>query len=480
MKIGRHEKAILCFILTLTFSLSIFTSRVTANLAKITVDVNKILSDVSNNPLGISVNFLNYKSNQIKPLKQINVKSLRFPEGSLAEFYLFDENHPTKARISVRDPNIYLPNIEKSENNWTWKSTLSFDDFIKLNRSLKAEPFVIVGINALAYTGKFPHINEREVLDAAINWVKYSNITKKYGVKYWEIGNENDLEKDYINWTPKKYARTVVKFSKAMKAIDPSIKIGANGMTRMKWWHEIAPLIKDDVDFLVTHQYSALKDYEEWKQNPWDYTYNLEDVEETISKYNPNLRLNVTEISSFAPQMEKEHTNNTWKMLHNFEILGNALRFNKLDYLHFWTSRWLEEDSYKVATSAFDRDYKLTAMGLPLKIWGNFLKKKMVATTNPKDNNIIRSWASYDPDDRSLNLFLLNKDEISQKVTVSLENYRAKSKNDSWILKGSNPTSTKPTWKKSKPIKLEKSQITTKLEPLSVTVISLTGAENLD
>lgn len=58
----------------------------------------------------------------------------------------------------------------------------------------------------------------------------YSNVTKGYGFKYWEIGNEN-----YGTWendtnTPShdafEYATRAVQFIKAMRAADPSIKIG--------------------------------------------------------------------------------------------------------------------------------------------------------------------------------------------------------------------------------------------------------------
>ena len=68
------------------------------------------------------------------------------------------------------------------------------------------------------------------------HWVRYANVTKGYGVKYWEIGNEvygnghygSDWETDnHADKSPTAYANGVVAFADAMKAVDPTIKIGA-------------------------------------------------------------------------------------------------------------------------------------------------------------------------------------------------------------------------------------------------------------
>ena len=65
----------------------------------------------------------------------------------------------------------------------------------------------------------------------AAAWVTYANVTKKYGFKYWEIGNEcyGTWETDTysVQHDPKEYATNFVAFYKAMKAADPTIKIGA-------------------------------------------------------------------------------------------------------------------------------------------------------------------------------------------------------------------------------------------------------------
>ena len=370
----------------LSFALFIIPVKILATTQKITVDVNNILSDVSNNPVGIGLHFMGDNPSVTEPLKDIKAGTLRFATN---EYYLFDKNEPKNPKVAIQDPDLWqVKGFSKPDGTW-WGKLKKFDDFMSICQSTRAEPFIVIGIDAIAYTGDAPHASPEEVLEAAVEWVRYANIVKGYNVKFWEIGNETNLKtNDKINWTPEKYAETVVQFSQAMKAVDPSIKIGANGMRLKKnddWWDRIMPIIKDDVDFLITHQYSWIKNYQQWKNDPYQYDYNIKDATKAIETYNPALRLNVTENSSHNPGVS--HTNNTWKMLHNFEVLGQTLRFDKVDYVHFWTSRWVSKDVCSQDKNAFDADYKLMPMGYPLKVWSNFLKKKMVYSTKKSRSN---------------------------------------------------------------------------------------------
>src|SRR5262249_25635035 len=64
----------------------------------------------------------------------------------------------------------------------------------------------------------------------AADWVRYSNVTKGYGFKYWEIGNEcygsweDDLNTPAHD--PDTYAVRAKDYITQMKAVDPTIKVG--------------------------------------------------------------------------------------------------------------------------------------------------------------------------------------------------------------------------------------------------------------
>lgn len=443
-------------------------------LTQLKVDVNHFLADVSDQPIGIGLNFVGDRPNISEPLKQMKVGTLRYATN---EYSLFDASKPNKSKVAIQDLDLW-PVKSFAKPDGTWWDKLNFDNFMALCQSTNAEPFIVVGIDAIAYRGSAPHATPEEVIESAVAWVKYANIDQGYQVKYWEIGNESNIQHhNQIIWTPEQYAQTVVQIAQAMKKVDPTINIGANGM-RIKenddWWQRTMPIIKNDVDFLITHQYSWIKDYQEWKESPYQYTYNISDARDAIERYNSALRLNVTENSSFNPSIS--HSNNTWKMLHNFEVLGQTLCFNQVDYIHFWTSRWLESDPYGEDYSAFDDNYQLMPMGYPLKVWNSFLLTQMVYATEA--SGTIRTWASYAPSDRSLNILLLNKDTISQNVSITLENYSAKTGFlDRWVLQGATPESTDVTWSKSGSIPSWNGKIKTTLKPLSVTVIALSSSK---
>ena len=56
----------------------------------------------------------------------------------------------------------------------------------------------------------------------AAAWVRDANVSRKMGIRYWELGNE-----EWDNTDPVKYAHDYVRWSAAMKAVDPSLKLGA-------------------------------------------------------------------------------------------------------------------------------------------------------------------------------------------------------------------------------------------------------------
>jgi hypothetical protein len=72
--------------------------------------------------------------------------------------------------------------------------------------------------------------------DTAAAMVSYANVTKKYGIKYFSIGNEPDLyarqgsltdmnAPAIVGYVPENYCASVRAYVTAMKSVDPSISI---------------------------------------------------------------------------------------------------------------------------------------------------------------------------------------------------------------------------------------------------------------
>jgi hypothetical protein len=114
----------------------------------------------------------------------------------------------------------------------------------------------------------------------AADWVRYANITKGYHDQYWEIGNEvygngyygADWELDnHASKSPATYANNVVQYAQAMKAVDPTIKVGAvvtlpgngwpDGVVASgdsgDWNQTVLPIVGPSVDFVIVHYYPS-------------------------------------------------------------------------------------------------------------------------------------------------------------------------------------------------------------------------------
>ncbi len=91
----------------------------------------------------------------------------------------------------------------------------------------------------------------------AAEWVAYMNKEGKMRVDYWELGNEvyGDWDKAYMSGDA--YAQLVKEYSLAMKAVDPTIKIGADwgGPNYQNFDKTVIQKAADYIDFVSFHWY---------------------------------------------------------------------------------------------------------------------------------------------------------------------------------------------------------------------------------
>jgi len=143
------------------------------------------------------------------------------------------------------------------------RKIFGFEEYMTFMNSLKpkGQPLIIVNFGSGT-----PQL--------AAAWVKYANVTRKYGIKYWEIGNEVGG-----HWecggplNTRDYARRYIEFYEAMKKADPSITIVAQcGYTDSSELYDGVPSLKDFVDRLAQdHKEKYLDafsyhDYPNWGQ----------------------------------------------------------------------------------------------------------------------------------------------------------------------------------------------------------------------
>ena len=159
----------------------------------------------------------------IKALKEAKVSLVRYPGGEVADNFNWKTN-------TLFDPHSF----PYSKGAKDARARMDFDEFMAWIRKFGAEPVIVVNLEEGFVEGDL-----EKAANLAAEWVRYANIEKGYGVKYWEIGNESYHLGTRYALRSKEYAAALRLFSKKMKAVDPTIKIGANG----PWDYRATPII---------------------------------------------------------------------------------------------------------------------------------------------------------------------------------------------------------------------------------------------
>lgn len=140
----------------------------------------------------------------IPVLNEMGIQALRWPGGSWGDGYHFTNEY---AAFQARGYGCVTTN------------------FMKVATNTGAQIYFIANYGSAAPA-------------EAVQWVKHCNLTNQWGVKYWEVGNENfgSWETDFNTNAPFKahdpwtYAMRFTNYYALMKAADPTIKIGAVAM----------------------------------------------------------------------------------------------------------------------------------------------------------------------------------------------------------------------------------------------------------
>ena len=276
---------------------------------------------------------------------------------------------------------------------------------------------------------------EQGARDAAA-WVEYCNgdesteggrariangRKKPYGVKYWEMDNE------VHRWfTPEQYAHACVVYSKAMKAVDPTIKIGIDTysypLTALAGMLEIAGM---DIDFIADRGFDegALRDKLEVLR-----TYNRVHGTNLIYCNTEWLPLNGTDIYNMVPRGENKVTKcylfSKWAyaldaaaILMMWQRYGQEIgfvNFNNLANTH--------------AQSAIETPKEgafVTAAGMMLHQFAHTKAYRTLVIEDycPHRNDPLQVQLSVTEDGKALVLDVLNKSEQVQEAMLDLAAY---------------------------------------------------------
>lgn len=394
-----------------------------------------------------------YLSPAIAPtqsLKNSKATLLRYPGGEKSDNYLFSAAPYTSSspRMALLDTCFWPSNDFKFVDTNTAErlchpEVLDFDEYIAMCNDVGAAPLVVVAYDAAYNTrscdGK---PTKAQLLTNAVEWVRYANIKKRYGVKYWMIGNESWNSPEYNGRvTPAKYADDLKDFATAMKAVDPSIKIIANG--RSGWWQTILESAAvSTIDFLGLSEYPVFNytgGYDYYRQNDVNLTNEVDlaikDINTYAAAHQSRIKVIATEYNSIDWNGAWPSANNFGHALVNFQLFGDLIVKPKLEAACMWNTRWVENSRKPQSLyDAFDSEGNQNAIGLVIDSWGSSLLSDMVETTT--SGHLVKSYASYDEADKKLNILLLNKDYTAQRANISISNYLDDFKGSVWQMRG--------------------------------------------
>jgi len=177
-----------------------FTAQPAPSVVNVTVNAADVLRVVDARHFGVNTavwDSILDTSATTNLLTEMGAEALRFPGGSLSDDYHWATN-------------------TTDSNTWQWAT--SFDMFAQVATTVGAQAFV---------TANYGSGTPAE----AASWVQESNVTNDYGFKYWEIGNECygswETDNNTVPHDPCTYAQRFQQYYTQMKAVDPTIKVGA-------------------------------------------------------------------------------------------------------------------------------------------------------------------------------------------------------------------------------------------------------------
>ena len=395
----------------------------------------------------------------------------------------------------------YNTAVKLDDNGPNW--IFGFEKYMELMNSFTPKGIALIRVNVGSGTPEL-----------AAAWVKYANKIKGYGIKYWEIGNENGGHWEVGGpMNVYDYTRRYIKYYEAMKAVDPAITIIAQGQSdsNSQTYDGVSAieaflgrLAKEKklhyVEGLVSHHYPTWgMKLEEHMASPGKLMKKMaSDIEKALKKYPKlkNVPVWVTEYNSSGQLKPHDITvrldNGLWLAMYTAEFIRN---FGTRGYMMLWDAinggNAIHEefggDGGFLQAEAGPYQYQERAAYWAMLMLTNYFSSpgdtklhKMVKTDNSE--KMLASYSNIKPDG-TLSLMVVNTDKKRKYETeINISNHKKLKNATVWSFDKSNykwDTSEQPyhanpsnSPTKSK-IKTGKSGLKYTFPPYSITVIEL-------
>ncbi|MFN2198992.1 MAG: hypothetical protein ACK2UW_22935 [Anaerolineales bacterium] len=313
--------------------------------------------------------------------------------------------------------------------------------------------------------------------------LRYANIENNYDFKYWELGNELDLEFSQggeAGMDAATYQARVNNYAAVLRSVDPTIKIvggvSASGhdIVASNWAWGVSDMsrylyaaVDAGADALSYHWYQACNSggnpdaltIWEWELSPgqdgiadpyenWRNTYSRiwsqigpERVQNEVIPAGSSMPQGITELNvdacdfDAAPQ-NSNHLNAVWMS----DVLGR-LAYNGLDFATWYTGYGNQGQGYPMVFSVEDY-YPETVYLRPAYytffLYGNYFGDQLVASSSSQEGDI-SIWASTDSQDPgTLKLIVTNISGSTASAAIDITGFSPVS-GSKFVLSNPNP-----------------------------------------
>ena len=199
-----------------------------------------------------------FRKDVLEAVRGLNVSILRWPGGNFCSGYNWNDGVGPKDQRPAR--------LELAWND-VESNRFGTDEFLRYSAMIGAEPYICVNLGL-------------GTIDDARYWVEYTNGKQKthwaeqrrkngrdepWNVKYWALGNEIDGPWQLGHKNAEEYSKFALEAAKAMRAVDPSIKLIASGSSNygadwMAWNRTVLQTLRNQIDYIAIHTYINNRD----------------------------------------------------------------------------------------------------------------------------------------------------------------------------------------------------------------------------
>jgi alpha-N-arabinofuranosidase len=199
-----------------------------------------------------------FRKDVLQAVRDLNVTILRWPGGNFCSGYNWKDGIGPKDARPAR-PELAWNDVESNR--------FGTDEFLRYAAEIKSEPYICINLGL-------------GTIDDARHWVEYTNGKQEtywaqqrrtngraepWNVKFWALGNEIDGPWQLGHKNAEEYSKLALETAKAMRAVDPSIKLVASGSSNygadwIAWNRTVLQTLRNQIDYIAIHTYINNRD----------------------------------------------------------------------------------------------------------------------------------------------------------------------------------------------------------------------------